>query len=137
MRKIDAIVIHCTAHRDTAYGIGVAQIRHDHINARGWSDIGYHYVVRRNGEIECGRMESVIGAHCQNGYNQRSIGVAWVGIETPSSQQREAMIKITRDLMLRYSIPVHMVFGHKEADPDCGKQCPCLDMISFRTEVSQ
>lgn len=141
MRKIDAIVVHCTAHPDTSWGIGVAEIRRDHVTpvaqgGRGWQDIGYHYVVRRNGEIEAGRMESEKGAHCPT-MNANSIGVAWVGVERPAIGQRETLVRIVRELMQRYSVPVHRVFGHKEADPKCGKTCPNLDMTAFRTEVGR
>lgn len=136
MRAIDAIVIHCTAHPDTSFGVGVAEIRRDHVHERGWDDVGYHYVIRRNGEIECGRMDSVKGAHCPP-MNANSIGVAWVGIDTPSKQQRASMVRLTKELMARYAVPIHRVFGHKEADPDCGKACPVISMIDFRKEVGQ
>lgn len=133
MRKIDAIVIHCTAHPDRAFHVGAKEIRADHIANRKWDDIGYHYVVRRDGEIECGRMESVKGAHCPP-MNASSIGVAWVGIEKPSREQWSSMIRLTRDLMLRHGVQVHRVFGHKEADPTCGKACPVIDCVKFREE---
>jgi N-acetylmuramoyl-L-alanine amidase len=136
LRKIDAIVIHCTAHPDTAFGVGVAEIRRDHINERGWDDVGYHFVVRRNGEIECGRMESVKGAHCPP-MNGSSLAIAWVGISLPTSQQWSSMVRLTKELMARYSVPTHRVYGHKEADPACGKSCPVLNMMTFRTEVSK
>ena len=132
MRKIDAIVVHCTATPDAAWQIGVKQIRADHVSARGWNDIGYHYLVRRDGEIEVGRMESVVGAHCQNGYNQRSIGVVWVGIEKPTAQQRSSLVKLVAELSRRYGLGVH-----READPGANKACPVIDMIEFRTEVSK
>ncbi len=139
MRAVDAIVVHCTAHPDTSWLVGASEIRRDHImpvaqGGRGWDDIGYHYVVRRNGEIEVGRMEGVKGAHCPP-MNANSIGVAWVGIERPAVSQQASLVRLVRDLMLRYKVPVHRVFGHKEADPMCGKACPVIDMVAFRTEV--
>lgn len=137
MRKIDAIVVHCTATPDAAWQIGVKQIRADHVSNRGWHDIGYHYLVRRDGEIECGRMESEFGAHCQNGYNQRSIGVAWAGIEKPTAPQRASLVRLVVDLSKRYGVQIHEVKGHKEADPGAHKACPVIDMIAFRSEVSR
>lgn len=136
MRKIDTIVMHCTAHPDTAFNIGVADIRRDHVANRGWDDIGYHYVVRRNGEIECGRMESVKGAHCPP-VNASSIAIAWVGIENPSTEQKQSMVKLARELMQRYAVQIHRVFGHREADPLCGKKCPVISMIEFREECGK
>lgn len=137
MRQIDAIVVHCTAHPDAKSAtIGVRSIRVDHVNGRGWNDIGYHYVIRRDGEIECGRMESIQGAHAPP-MNATSLGVAWVGLEHPTSEQRTALVKLVRELMLRYGVAIHRVFGHREADPSCGKSCPVIDMVQFRVEIGQ
>jgi len=136
MRAIDAIVVHCTAHPDRSWSIGVKSIRHDHIFDRGWVDVGYHYVIRRDGEIECGRMESVIGAHAPP-LNKTSIGVAWVGVEQPSSEQRTALVKLVRELMLRHGVKLERVLGHREADPNCGKACPVINMGEFRAELLQ
>jgi N-acetylmuramoyl-L-alanine amidase len=150
VRNIDAIVIHCSDSPD-ALDVGVDEIREWHtapplkpgeqpkrgkIYGNGWADVAYHYVIRRNGEIECGRMESVKGAHSPP-MNATSIGVCWVGDTTPSTEQRAALVKITRELMLRYSVPVHRVFGHRESDPTCGKTCPNLDMVKLREECGQ
>jgi N-acetylmuramoyl-L-alanine amidase len=139
LRHIDTIVIHCTAHPDAkSWLIGVSEIRKDHVapppSGRGWNDIGYHYVIRRNGEIECGRMESVQGAHCPP-VNKTSIGVAWVGLTKPTSQQTASLLKLTRELMLRYGVHIDRVLGHNEADPDCKKACPVINMGLFRAEV--
>lgn len=137
MRQIDAIVVHCTAHPDArSWPIGAKSIRADHIIGRGWNDIGYHYVIRRDGEIECGRMESIQGAHCPP-VNATSLGVAWVGLEHPTSEQRTALVKLVRELMHRYGVQIHRVFGHREADPSCGKSCPVIDMVQFRVEIGQ
>ncbi len=140
MRAINAIVIHCTAHPDrTSFGIGVREIRADHVRptaagGRGWVDVGYHYVVRRNGEIECGRMESVVGAHAE-GHNSTSIGVAWVGLDAPTSEQYEALVRVTRELLARYKLGADRVFGHRELGAK--KACPVIDMVKFREEVGQ
>ena len=69
MRRIDSIIIHCTASPDYM-DIGVKEIDRWHKD-RGWSQIGYHYVVRRNGEIERGRPIEQQGAHAK-GANQTS-----------------------------------------------------------------
>ena len=71
-RNIDEIIVHYTA---TPQGeeFSNAQIRASHL-ARGFADIGYHYVIGLNGEIRPGRSEAIAGAHC-TGHNSRSIGV--------------------------------------------------------------
>lgn len=78
MRKILEIILHSTA-TASYLDLDAADIRAMHIQ-RGFSDIGYHFVVRRNGEIETGRPVDQIGAHCKaGGHNHGSIGVVWVG----------------------------------------------------------
>ncbi|MDO5643861.1 MAG: N-acetylmuramoyl-L-alanine amidase [Paracoccus sp. (in: a-proteobacteria)] len=57
--------------------IGVAEIREMH-RKRGWRDVGYHYVIRRDGTIERGRPESKVGAHVA-GHNATSIGICCIG----------------------------------------------------------
>lgn len=75
-RKIDQIILHCTSTPE-GEDFTNAQIREWHLE-RGFSDIGYHYVIGLNGEVRPGRPESVVGAHCK-GHNTRSIGVCYVG----------------------------------------------------------
>ena len=77
MRTITLIVIHCSAVKPDQMS-SAAQIDSWH-RKQGWKlGIGYHYVVRRNGEIEPGRPEWLIGAHCKN-HNAHSIGVCYEG----------------------------------------------------------
>lgn len=47
-------------------------------SGRGWLDIGYHEVIRRNGQIEFGRDINVPGAHAR-GFNAHSIGLCMIG----------------------------------------------------------
>lgn len=75
-RNINEIIVHCSA---TAEGkdFTTAQIKQWHL-ARGFSDIGYHWVIYRDGSVHAGRDESKIGAHC-TGHNSYSIGVCYIG----------------------------------------------------------
>lgn len=70
------IVVHCSATPPEA-NIGVDDIRKWH-KAQGWADVGYHYVIRRDGTVEHGRNVSFQGAHVE-GHNHESIGVCLVG----------------------------------------------------------
>ena len=76
MRNISLLVWHCSA---TPEGrpVSVETIRQWH-KARGWSDIGYHYVVHLDGKVEEGRPISKIGAHVK-GHNTGSVGCVYVG----------------------------------------------------------
>lgn len=73
MREVQKHIIHCS---DSTFG-DVAEIRRWHI-ARGFNDVGYHFVIRRDGEVEMGRTLETIGAHCK-GHNTNSIGTCLVG----------------------------------------------------------
>lgn len=76
MRKINKIIIHCSA-TPPDMDIGADEIRQWHID-RGWTDIGYHEVITRDGKLQEGREHSEVGAHCI-GHNKDSIGICLVG----------------------------------------------------------
>lgn len=144
MSKIAKIVIHCSDSPDNI-DIGVKEIRVWHTKkppaGRGWSDIGYHYVIRRNGVVESGRYENgdsilegkEIGAHVE-GHNSDSLAICWVGKDKPTKEQKTALIRHTCFLMKLHGLPVEQVYGHKEFNP--GKTCPNLDMVQYRKEVA-
>ena len=127
-RHINEIIIHCT---DTEEGrdYTVDDVRRWH-KERGWSNIGYHYLVYRNGTVAVGRDVDLIGAHC-SGHNSYSIGVCYVGgrgkdgkcRDTRTLQQRAAMSNQLIELRLRY--PQAVIVGHSFWDPS--KECPCFD----------
>ena len=76
--RTDFLVVHCSATRPEM-DVGVEDIRRWHL-AKGWSDIGYHYVITRNGTPQTGRPEGEIGAHV-HGYNARSVGINLSGAD--------------------------------------------------------
>ena len=83
MKKIDAIVIHCTATR-AGQDVRAADIDKWHTE-RGFAGIGYNYVIDLDGKVETGRPLTKDGAHCNTAglsglaYNKHSIGIAYVG----------------------------------------------------------
>ena len=125
MRKIDLIVIHCTDSPD-ARDIGALEIDRWH-RERGWGRIGYHYVVRRNGDVEKGRPDESIGAHVF-GHNKNSIGVVWVGKDKPTQAQIDTLARLTTRLCEMYK--TKNVKGHCELDSR--KTCPNINMVEFR-----
>lgn len=87
-RQIKEVIVHCAATRsmwmaDQPIEAKVAEIRKWH-KERGWSDIGYHWVVDRDGSVMAGRDEARQGAHCK-GKNKHSIGVCLIGGHGSSS----------------------------------------------------
>ena len=75
--KTDMIVIHC-ASTPASMDIGVKEIKKWHIEDNKWDDIGYHYVIRRDGTLETGREEHRTGSHARQ-VNGTSLGVCLVG----------------------------------------------------------
>ena len=99
--------------------------------AKGWSDIGYHYLIGLNGERWEGRNANLIGAHCE-GHNSNSIGVCYVGgvdkkmqaKDTRTEKQKDALVALLKDLRKLY--PKAKIYGHRDFDKK-GKACPSFD----------
>ena len=129
MRKIDKIIIHCSA---TPEGreVTAADITRWH-RERGFRTIGYHYVVYLDGTVVCGRPVEETGAHCL-GQNRNSIGVCYIGgldrrsllpADTRTPAQKEALRRLVERLRKEY--PEASVHGHREF---AAKACPCFDI---------
>jgi N-acetylmuramoyl-L-alanine amidase len=128
MRQIKQIIIHCSATPE-GKNIGATTIRGWH-KERGFTDIGYHYVIRLDGTIEQGRPIEQIGAHCQ-GHNRNSIGICYIGglsqkrqpKDTRTIAQRQAMKQLIQELQEQF--PEATLHGHREF---AAKACPCFDI---------
>ena len=134
MRPIDLVVIHCSA-TPPFMNIGVPEIREWHLD-RGFKDIGYHYVLRRDGKLEAGRAEDQTGAHVK-GHNANSLGICLVG-GTNADDRAKAEFNYTMpqmiwlaDLLNRLSEkwPAAQICGHR--DIDANKSCPCFNVQAW------
>lgn len=130
-RRLDTIFIHCTATPE-GRDYTVADIRAWH-KARGWSDVGYHYVVYRDGRVMAGRPVGQVGAHVE-GHNVGSIGVVYVGgltadgkaaKDTRTPAQRASLLWLVQTLVRKHGI--RRVRGHNEV---AAKACPSFDVRS-------
>ena len=128
-RRIDEIIIHCTATPE-GKDYTVDDIRRWH-KQQGWSDIGYHYVIYRDSTVAIGRDVDLVGAHCQ-GHNAHSIGICYVGgvdvngrasKDTRTDLQKAALLSLLVDLRKIY--PYAKIYGHR--DFDARKACPSFD----------
>jgi N-acetylmuramoyl-L-alanine amidase len=143
--QVRRIVIHVTDSPDNV-DIGIAEVRAWHTmpppQGRGWSDVGYHRLVRRDGTVELGRYENgdsvlegrEIGAHVA-GKNSDSYAIVWVGRDKMTPAQRTALLKTTLESMERFGLTFDDVYGHYELA--AGKTCPNLDMNQFRHALRQ
>lgn len=134
MRAIKKIIVHCA---DTPEGRDdrAADIKRWHTEERGWSDIGYHYVVDLDGTIEPGRPVEKAGAHC-TGHNADSIGVCYIGgcdkkmqpKDTRTDAQKASLLLLLKYLVAKY--PGVTIYGHRDF---ANKSCPSFDA---RTEYA-
>ena len=105
--------------------------------AKGWDELGYHFVIDNgkggaDGLVEIGGRwkNQKWGAHCggtpDNEYNNYGIGICLVGDFTrsmPTDAQQQAMERLVKHLMAACDIPAGSVIGHREA-PNAATDCP-------------
>lgn len=131
MREIHEIIIHCSSTRPSI-DIGVEEIRKWHTD-KGWQDIGYHYVVRRNGKVEKGRPEEQVGAHVE-GHNAHSLGVCMIGgvdgLNKPDSNFTRLQWAALEILVKRLTNDHRQaqVVGHRMYS---SKACPSFDAVAW------
>ena len=149
MRPITEIIIHCSATRpDWMAGAPtkdkVAEIRRWHVQDRGWKDIGYHYLIDRDGNIATGRSVDQIGAHVQ-GHNTGTIGVCLIGGHGSSEKDQfadhftadqEAQLRLLLAKILRAYPTATKISGHNQY---AAKACPGFNVPTWyakaRTEA--
>ena len=128
-RKIDLIVVHCSATRcDRSFSLEAVIACH---KARGFATVGYHYYITRDGTIHAGRPLYQEGAHA-TGFNRRSIGVCYEGglnpngkpADTRTPAQKETLRKLL--IRLKTDYPEVRIVGHRDL-PGVNKACPCFD----------
>jgi len=131
-RHIDKIILHCSDTYEDM-DIGVKEIRKWHTDPKplgyGWSDCGYHFIIRRDGKIETGRPLDLIGSHCY-GQNTGSIGICWVGglndkdnpVDNRTDAQKKALAALVINIQQEH--PQSMLYGHNDFS---SKSCPNFD----------
>ncbi len=133
------LVLHCSA-TPPGMDVGVERIREWHVQGNGWSDIGYHFVIRRDGRVENGRNEASVGSHVA-GHNHYSIGICLVGgvdvasaASAPQNNFTEAQWAALRTLLrtLLDKYPQATILGHRDF-PGVSKACPSFDARAWAT----
>jgi N-acetylmuramoyl-L-alanine amidase len=129
-KSTNKIVLHCSATRGIQ-DIGAKDIRKWHMD-KGWKDIGYHFVIRRNGKVETGRPITAVGSHVQ-GHNTDSVGICMVGglddkTWAPTNNFTAAQWASLKQLVARLTkmYPRATVLGHRDF-PGVAKSCPCFN----------
>lgn len=124
----EAVFVHCSATK-AGQDVGVREIRQWH-KEQGWLDVGYHYIIKRDGTVEEGRDVDAVGSHAK-GHNHNSVGVCLVGgIDdkgnteanfTPA--QMDALRPLLESLLEKYEGSV--LRAHHDVAP---KACPSFDL---------
>ena len=137
MRTINLIVIHCSATREdksfTEYDLDVCHRR------RGFNGTGYHFYIRKNGDIKSTRPIERIGAHSR-GFNKESIGICYEGgldanghpADTRTLAQKVTMEELLHSLCVDY--PDAEILGHRDL-PNVRKDCPCFDVRDWLEDI--
>ena len=151
MRKIDLIVIHCSASRvDRDFTETDLEVCH---RRRGFNGTGYHYYIRKDGTTHLTRPVERIGAHAK-GFNTESIGICYEGgldcrgrpADTRTPAQRATLRQLVGQLQEKFS--GCRVCGHRDLSPDLNgngeiepeewiKQCPCFDVAKEFKEFGE
>lgn len=144
---VDEIIVHCAATRPdwmagNTFAQRFAEIRRWHVQDRGWKDIGYHWVIDRDGAIMPGRKETVIGAHtADDNKNRGTIGICLLGghgsserdqfAENFTAEQDRALRGLIASIGLRTQIK--RVMGHNSY---AAKACPGFNVPSWFAQAA-
>ena len=118
--RTDEIILH---HAE-AKSASVEEVNRWHLE-RGWTGIGYHYYIRKDGRIYRGRPEWAVGAHAK-GHNDKSIGICCEGAymtETMPEAQFDALVGLVREEMAKY--PGAKVLRHRDVN---STDCPGVNL---------
>ena len=134
--KTDTIVIHCSATPPTM-DIGVEKIREWHVKDNGWDDVGYHFIITRDGTIEPARPEEMQGAHAPK-VNHRSIAICMIGGSDANgmwsnnftNEQWVTLKALLLNLTKKYEIK--KIIGHYQVDDK--KECPSFKVPEYLEE---
>ena len=131
-KKTDSIIIHCAATK-ASMDIGYKEIRKWHVEDNGWDDVGYHFIIRRNGQLEKARPEGYSGAHAPS-HNSRSIGICLVGgmaddggPENNFTLEQFLSLKDTINMVLEKYPQIKEILGHSDVQ-DNKPNCPGFNL---------
>lgn len=141
--EVNLLVIHCSA-TPPSMRVDADVIRDWHVNNNGWSDIGYHYLITREGFVEKGRdldgdgdVEDNPGAHAF-GYNSDSLSICLIGGVNEggepefnySRRQMDALDLLIKKIQRDHNLPLRKIVGHNEL-PGVDKACPCFSVSAW------
>lgn len=140
------IVIHCSA-SDIAEDDTVSKLRilhtcnkdkvidwgqYKYINCFGWSDIGYHYFITRDGRVhDCRPLKNIPAG--VKGQNKNSVQICLSGLETFEEVQFVTLARVVKNLMEAFpAIILDRIYGHRDFNNK--KTCPNFWVEDFVTK---
>ena len=139
VNKPKQIVIHKSARPEVYYDVDV--MRKYHMEVRGWSDIGYHFVIKPDGTIQEGRPITRYPASCK-GHNEDVVAICCIGefcTDNPTDEQINSLKTLILRLCVEYKIDtdMHHIFCHADyRDPPGNRYCPGKNLHRRIPEIS-
>ena len=135
--NITHAIIHCSATIE-GQDFDIEDIREWHL-ARGWRDVGYHFVVKLDGTVQEGRPVGTWGAHTKKYNGPSNVGICYVGgldregmpKDTRTEEQKAALLDLLDDLKSEFR--GMKIIGHR--DTGANKACPCFDARDEYAEI--
>jgi len=128
--QLNKIVIHCSA-TPNGRPHTAADIHRWHLE-RGWSGIGYHFVIRVDGTVDNGRPVYWTGAHAK-GHNTGSIGICMIGTDSYSEQQWKSLTGLIADLTMDHE-SIKEIIGHNCIS---NKTCPGFNVQEWLLSIEK
>jgi len=130
IRKINKIICHCSASDEDNHD-NIEVVRSWHL-ARGWDDIGYHYFIQKDGNLQIGRPISIQGAHCY-GENKHSIGICLAGNGHFTEFQFRTLKQLCLNLCEVFDLHDSVIYPHWYFNKN--KKCPIFGLGEIRHHV--
>jgi N-acetylmuramoyl-L-alanine amidase. len=122
LTSVDKVILHCADSATATFD----DIKRWHVKERGWTDIGYNYVIEKSGEIKAGRPLELVPAHCE-GHNVESIGICLAGKDMRDFTKQQFVMALRLinglNMVLGKELSIH---GHREFNKF--KSCPNFDV---------
>ena len=141
MDAVARVTLHHTAElpgMDTRTDLELVKgVQNFHRNERGWADIGYHWLIGRDGNVYEGRVLTVQGAHAGGGNNTNNLGISVIGdftTELPDPKQLTTVELFLTEQLTKYEVPIAELFGHRDFKPT---ECPGDTLYAWLTSFKE
>lgn len=136
MRRIDYIVVHCTA---TSKKATVENIQKYWSDVLGWKNPGYHFLIEPDGNIV--QLQDVEKpTNGVRGHNANSVHVSYIGGIDYKGMPKDTRTEAQKDQMaitlhaLKSTHPSAKILGHRDF-PGVTKACPSFDVKKWLEEL--